>query len=124
MRLLAKVDPNHPLLSGAAQWLMLQRNGGVWWDSTEQTAMVLFGLVDYLAASHELEADFTADILVNGHSVGQRHFTSADALNGASFAIDIDAAHLQPGANTVQVVRRSRSEEHTSELQSLRHLVC
>jgi uncharacterized protein YfaS (alpha-2-macroglobulin family) len=109
VRLLAKVDPNNALLGGAAQWLMLARNGGEWWDSTEQTAMVLFGLVDYLAASHELESDFTADILVNGHSAGQRHFTSADALSGGSFAIDVDAAHLQSGSNNVQVVRRSGS---------------
>ena len=107
VRLLAKVDPNNPLLGGAAQWLMLARNGGVWWDSTEQTAMVLFGLVDYLAASHELEADFTVEVLVNGRSVGTRHFTSADALSGASFAIDVDAAHLQAGGNSVQVIRRS-----------------
>jgi hypothetical protein len=109
VRLLAKVDANSPLLSGAAQWLMLARNGGVWWDSTEQTAMVLFGLVDYLAASHELESDFTADVLVNGHSAGQRHFTPADAIDGASFDLDVDAAHLQPGKNSVQVVRRSGS---------------
>jgi len=109
VRLLTKVDPNNPLLGGAAQWLMLARNGGVWWDSTEQTAMVLFGLVDYLAASHELDSDFTADVLVNGHSVGQRHFTAADAMSGGSFAIDVDAAHLQPGGNTVQIVRRSGS---------------
>jgi uncharacterized protein YfaS (alpha-2-macroglobulin family) len=107
MRLLAKIDPNNPLLSGAAQWLMLQRNGGEWWDSTEQTAMVLFGLVDYLAASHELESDFTVDVVVNGHSAGTRHFTPADAMSGASFALDIDAAHLIAGTNSVQVVRRS-----------------
>jgi len=101
MRLLAKIDPNNPLLSGAAQWLMLQRNGGEWWDSTEQTAMVLFGLVDYLAASHELESDFTVDVVVNGHSAGTRHFTPADAMSGASFALDIDAAHLIAGTNSV-----------------------
>jgi hypothetical protein len=109
VRLLAKVDANNPLLSSAAQWLMLARNGGAWWDSTEQTAMVLFGLVDYLAASHELESDFTADVLVNGHSAGQRHFTPADAIDGASFDLDVDAMHLQPGGNRVQVVRRSGS---------------
>jgi len=107
VRLLAKVDPNNSLLGGAAQWLMLARNGGVWWDSTEQTAMVLFGLVDYLAASHELEADFTADVLVNGHSVGQHHFTSADAIAGTSFAVDVEGAQIQPGNNSVQVVRHS-----------------
>jgi uncharacterized protein YfaS (alpha-2-macroglobulin family) len=109
VRLLAKVDPNNSLLGGAAQWLMLERNGGEWWDSTEQTAMVLFGLVDYLAASHELESDFTADVLVNGHSAGQRHFTAADAVGGNSLALDIDAAHLQAGSNSVQIVRRSGS---------------
>jgi hypothetical protein len=107
VRLLAKVDPSNPLLSGAAQWLMLARNGGEWWNSTEQTAMVLFGLVDYLAASHELESDFTAEVLVNGRSVGLRHFTAADAMSGASLAVDIDAANLQPGGNNVQVARRS-----------------
>ena len=69
--------------------------------------MVLFGLVDYLAASHELESDFVADVLVNGRSAGQHHFTAADALSGAAFSIDVDAAHLQTGANSVQVVRRS-----------------
>ena len=109
VRLLAKVDPNNSLLGGAAQWLMLARNGGDSWDSTEQTAMVIFGLVDYVAASHELQSDFTADVLVDGHSVGQRHFTSADALSGSSLAIDIDSAHLQPGGNSVQVVRSSGS---------------
>jgi uncharacterized protein YfaS (alpha-2-macroglobulin family) len=107
VRLLAKVDPNNPLLTGAAQWLMLARNGGVWWDSTEQTAMVLFGLTDYLAASHELDSDFTVEILVNGHSAGMHHFTAADALSGASFSINVDAANLQPTDNNVQVVRRS-----------------
>jgi alpha-2-macroglobulin len=109
MRLLAKLDPGNALLPGAAQWLMLARNGGEWWDSTEQTAMVLFGLVDYLNASQELQSDFTVDVLVNGRSVGTRHFTATDAVSGGSLATDIDAAHLAPGTNNVQIVRRSGS---------------
>ena len=109
VRLLAKVDANQPLLPGAAQWLMLARDGGVWWDSTEQTAMVVFGLVDYLAASHELDSDFTVQVLVNDHVVGQRHFAAADAQTGASLAIDVDTGQLQTGANNVQVVRRGGS---------------
>ncbi|MBB5055618.1 hypothetical protein HDF16_000287 [Granulicella aggregans] len=109
VRLIAKVHPDSPLLAPAAQWLMLERNGDGWWQSTEQTAMVLFGLVDYIAASHELEADFTVEALVNGHSAGQRHFTQADALSGTTFAIDLDTTKLQPGSNDVQIVRRSGS---------------
>jgi uncharacterized protein YfaS (alpha-2-macroglobulin family) len=107
VRLIAKTDTQSPLLAGAAQWLMLNRNGGEWWDSTEQTAMVLFGLVDYLAASHELQSDFTIAVLVNGKQVGQQHFTPADALAGTSLTLDLDAASLQAGSNHVEVVRRS-----------------
>lgn len=109
MRFLARMNPAEPTLPGAAQWLMLARNGGSWWDSTEQTAMVLFGLVDYLAASHELESDFTVDILVNGLVAGQKHFTSADAMGGNSLSVQVDASRLNAGANTVQVVRRGGS---------------
>lgn len=107
MRLLTHTDPNSPLLPGAAQYLMLQRNGGVWWDSTEQTAMVLFGLTDYLAASHELNADFTVDVLVNGKSVGTHHFTSADVVSGQSFTVDLPATQLNAEGNNVQIIRRS-----------------
>lgn len=106
MRLLARVNANNPLLPGVAQWLMRERNGGYWWYSTEQTAMVLFGLVDYLAASHELDADYTVDVLVNGSSAGTHHFTAADVTSGTSFVISIDAAHLHPTNNNLQIIRR------------------
>jgi uncharacterized protein YfaS (alpha-2-macroglobulin family) len=109
VRLLAKVDPSQPLLPGAAQWLMLARDGGEWWDSTEQTAMVVFGLVDYLAASHELDSDFVVQVLVNGRVVGERHFTPADARSGASLTVDVDAGELQPGSNTIQIARHGGS---------------
>jgi uncharacterized protein YfaS (alpha-2-macroglobulin family) len=107
VRLLTKVDAANPLLPGAAQWLMLARNGGVWWDSTEQTAMVLFGLVDYLAVSHELDSDFVAEILVDGRSAGLHHFTAADAQSGALLVVNLDAQHLMDGGNDVEIVRRS-----------------
>jgi uncharacterized protein YfaS (alpha-2-macroglobulin family) len=109
VRLLSRVDPGNALLPGAAQWLMLARNGGVWWDSTEQTAMVLFGLVQYLETSHELESDFNVDVLVNGKTVATRHFTSADAMSGAALTVNVDAPNLQSAGNTVQIIRRSGS---------------
>ena len=43
VRLLARVDPNNPLLGGAAQWLMLARNGGEWWESTERPRWCFLG---------------------------------------------------------------------------------
>ncbi len=74
LRFLTHADPQSPLLERAAQWLVVNRTGGYWWNSTEQTAMVLFGLVDYLAASQELNADFDVDVLLNGSSNRQAAF--------------------------------------------------
>jgi len=104
MRFLSKADPQSPLLPQAAAWLMLNRDNGYWWDSTEQTAMVIFGLVDYLSNSQELNADFNVDVRVNGASVGQRHFTPADALAGATLDITIPAGKLA-SHNTVDIAR-------------------
>ena len=104
MRFLAHADAQSPLLPKAAEWLMLNRDNGYWWDSTEQTAMVIFGLVDYLAGSQELSADFDADVRVNGASVGHRHFTPADALAGTTLDVTVPAATIA-AHNTIDIAR-------------------
>jgi alpha-2-macroglobulin len=114
LRFLTHADAKSPLLEPAAQWLVLNRNGGYWWNSTEQTAMVLFGLVDYLAASQELNADFDVDVLLNGSSIGKRHFTPADAASGADLAVDVAAAQLHPGSNVVQVNKHGSGRAYWS----------
>ncbi len=112
LRFLTKADPQSPLLDAAAQWLVLNRTGGYWWDSTAQTAMVLFGLVDYMAASKELNADFDVDVLVNGASVAKRHFTAADATSGAGLSVDLPAEKLQPANNSVQIVKQGAGKAY------------
>ncbi len=114
LRFLTHADAKSPLLEGAAQWLVLNRNGGYWWNSTEQTAMVLFGLVDYLAASQELNADFDVDVLLNGSSIGKRHFTAADAASGTDLSVDVAAAQLHQGSNAVQVTKRGSGRAYWS----------
>ncbi|MGA7317041.1 MAG: alpha-2-macroglobulin family protein [Silvibacterium sp.] len=114
MRFLANADPKNPLLEQAAQWLVANRNGGFWWDSTEQTAMVIFGLSDYLASSQELNADFDAEVLVNGHSVAKRHFSVSDATTGMNMQVEIPAYDLLPQGNTLQVVKHGTGRAYWS----------
>jgi uncharacterized protein YfaS (alpha-2-macroglobulin family) len=114
LRFLTHADAKSPLLEPAAQWLVLNRNGGYWWSSTEQTAMVLFGLADYLAASQELNADFDVDVLLNGRSIGKRHFTATDAASGADLSIDVAAGQLRPGSNAVQVTKHGSGRAYWS----------
>lgn len=103
VRLLSVVKPDSPLLPKAAFWLVSHRNGGYFWDSTKQTAMVVFGLTEYLKASHELDANFRADVYVNGKQVSSRQFTAADSLNPQQPVIHVDASQLRPGANEVRI---------------------
>lgn len=103
LRLLSLVKPGSPLLPKAAFWLVNARNGGYYWDSTKQTAMVIFGLTEYLKASHELGANFHAGVTVNGRSVMSRQFVAADALNPLQPSIHLDASQLSAGANTIHI---------------------
>lgn len=102
VRLLSLVKPASPLLPKAALWLVNHREG-YFWFSTKQTAMVIFGLTDYVKSSHELEASFRAEVIVNGKQVATRQFTTADAWNPASPVIHLDASQLQAGNNEIRI---------------------
>ena len=65
VKFLSHQRPRSPLLPKAALWLMNHRNEGYWWSSTKQTAMVIYGLTDYLKATNELNPNFTATVYVN-----------------------------------------------------------
>jgi uncharacterized protein YfaS (alpha-2-macroglobulin family) len=74
--------------------------------------MVLFGLVDYLAASKELNADFDVDIVANGVSVAKRHFTSADAMSGASVSVDVPAEKLESSTTNIQIEKHGTGKAY------------
>lgn len=95
-------SPNDPLLPQAVLWLMRHRNEGYYWYSTKQTAMVIYGVTDYLKSSKELEPDFTAEVLVNGKPLLTRKFTPQDATSTQSTTLHIAPAQLGEN-NTVEV---------------------
>ncbi len=80
LKFLDRVDPQSPLLAKAALYLVSHRGEGYYWDSTQQTAMVIYGLTDYLQRTQELKPNFSVDVQVNGKSVTTKKFTAADAI--------------------------------------------
>ena len=58
--------PASPLLPKAALWLVNHRDQGYYWESTKQTALVVYGLTGYLKASGELHPNFDVTLSVNG----------------------------------------------------------
>jgi uncharacterized protein YfaS (alpha-2-macroglobulin family) len=127
VRLLSLVAPESPLLPKAAFWLVSHRNGGYFWDSTKQTAMVVFGLTEYLKASHEFEADFRADLFVNGKQITSKQFTAADGLNPVQPTFHLNASELQPGPNAIRIRKSGNGRLYWSASAAFhssdRHLV-
>jgi hypothetical protein len=102
VKFLSHERPGSPLLPKAALWLMNHRDEGYWWSSTKQTAMVIYGLTDFLKASNELKPTLTATVYVNDKAVLTRNFDQATGL--APPELVLDESKLQPGVNHVRVV--------------------
>jgi uncharacterized protein YfaS (alpha-2-macroglobulin family) len=101
MKLLTAADPQSPLLPKAALYLVDHRSQGYYWESTQQTSAVLYGLTDYLQHTQELKPNFTVNVNVNGKSVGSKQFTADNALDSAT-AITLNDSQLAPEGNQVQ----------------------
>jgi uncharacterized protein YfaS (alpha-2-macroglobulin family) len=105
VKLLSKFNPQSPLLPKAAVWLVGHRNNGYYWNSTKQTAMVIYGLTDYLKQSGELNPDYSFSVSVNGKSVMERRFTEADARALTPVTLKLTADQLASGQNRIRVSR-------------------
>lgn len=103
MRFLTRQRPQSPLLPKAAAYLVNHRNQGFYWSSTKQTAMVIYGLTDYLRQSGELRPDFSVTISVNDKQVLARRFTPSDALSPAPVPVRLAAHQLAPGKNRIRI---------------------
>ena len=103
LKLLLVEDRSSGLMPKVARWLAEHRDGDYWY-STKQTSMVIQGLTDYLAVSGELANTSDVEVLVNGTSVGKRHFGPDDAL-AAPWQIKVPAAKVGNGGQVT--VRKS-----------------
>ncbi len=106
LKFLSRVRPKNPLLPKAALWLVNHRDQGYYWSSTKQTAMVIYGLIDYVKVSGELNPDFAATAWVNGRRVFSRRFTPADARTPTPATLRLPADALATGSNKVRIRKR------------------
>jgi uncharacterized protein YfaS (alpha-2-macroglobulin family) len=76
---LIAAQPDSPFIPGAVRWLMAARTVDAW-QSSYATAVSLRGLVDYVFASGELNADYHYTIRLNGS------LWASGAVNAANLA--------------------------------------
>ncbi|MBA3912793.1 MAG: alpha-2-macroglobulin [Acidobacteriales bacterium] len=96
IKFLSSVAPDDPLLPKAVLWLTRNRSGGYYWESTKQTAMVIYGLTDYLKYGKELDPHFSADVALNGKPVLTRNFSAQDVGAIAPAALHVDGGGVAP----------------------------
>jgi uncharacterized protein YfaS (alpha-2-macroglobulin family) len=122
LKLINRTDANSPLLQKAAIYLVSHRSDGYYWESTEQTAMVVYGLTDYLERTQELKPNYSIEVQVNGKSVLTRKFTPADAMAPAT-TVTLNESQLSASDNQVRIVKTgdgrvywsTRGEYYSSE---------
>lgn len=102
VKLLTQRSPDDPLLPRAVLWLVRHRDEGYYWTSTKQTAMVIYGVTDYLKASKELNPSFTAEVVVNGKTVLTHRFTAADVVGVVPLKMHLDPV-IVGGTNKIEV---------------------
>jgi uncharacterized protein YfaS (alpha-2-macroglobulin family) len=105
VKFLAEQRPASALLPKAAVYLIGHRDQGYYWSSTKQTAMVVYGLTDYLKRSGELKPNFTVTVSVNDKPVLTKRFTEADALAATEQPLRLSADQLVAGTNRVRVTK-------------------
>ena len=101
MKFLSHQKRDSALLPKAALWLMNHRNEGYWWSSTKQTAMVIYGLTDYLKATNELNPNLSVTVFVNDVAAMTRKLDAATAI--ISPELTLDESKLQAGVNHIRV---------------------
>jgi len=99
---LLQIEPSHPLVDPAANWLLANRQSGHW-TNTRDTALALLALNHYAKLRGDATADGSYSLGFNGHSVAERRFSRDSLLEPASFAID--PAFLKPGRNVLTLER-------------------
>jgi uncharacterized protein YfaS (alpha-2-macroglobulin family) len=106
LRALVAIDPENPFAPKIVNWLALNRKQGRFWRSTQETALAVTAISEYLIASGAGDAERSAVVrLDNGPSTTVR--ISASDILGREIALapPLDQS-LAPGRHEITVSRR------------------
>jgi alpha-2-macroglobulin len=107
VKALARTLPQSEVLPRAARWLVGHRRHGYYWLSTRETAFAVYGLIDYVKVSKELDPDYALEVYVNGQQVAQKQVTGADSGSMQVFTLQRRGGEVGQ-ASEVRVVKRGR----------------
>jgi len=108
VRTLAQIAPQSGVIEKAIRWLILRRQGNAW-NSTQDTAMIIYSLLEYMKASKELEPDYTLAIAVNGKQVLSQKIGKGD-IGKKIPTISVKGSDLKIGANSISITKSGKGK--------------
>lgn len=119
IKYLLAVGKGYELIEKAVPWLLRQQKGFSW-HSTQQTAVVIFALTDYLLYTNELNPDYTAAILLNGEPVFEKRFTPNNVMEeGKSLKFDaLSSELLKNGKNEITIQKQGAGSLYFTGLET------
>ena len=112
---LARLDPDGELLPGVVRWLMAARSEGHW-ETTQDTAWSLLGLVEYMRASGELEGDYSYTVHLNGEALTSGDVSKENIDESHRLQVEISRL-LVDEANRLAIERHPAQAGQTGEGQ-------
>lgn len=107
LKLLTRVNPNHPDARGLVKYLLNQRKHAASWDSTRDTAEAIHALAEWFQASGEDQPDLEVEVLLDGKSLDRQRITREDWLTFDGTLV-LDAKQLTTGKHTLEVRKSGR----------------
>jgi len=96
-----QIKGNSDLKDKIVRWLMMQRQGTSW-RNTQETAWIIYAMVDYLKNSNELNPDYSVNIFVNGEKYLTKQMTRDDVFKKDEL-VKIEGKVLREGENEIRI---------------------
>lgn len=112
LKALVNINENSELKDKVVRWLMMQRQG-LAWRNTQETAMIIYAMVDYLKNSNELEPNYSVKIYVNGENVYEKQMTKDDVFKKDE-VVKIDNSKLKAGQNEIKIEKNGSGKVYFS----------
>lgn len=112
LKAIISIDENSSLKEKVVRWLMSQRMG-LYWRNTQETAIVIYSIVDYLKHSGELDPDYTMTIYLNGQSIFEKRMTKDDVFKKPEVML-ADNKLIIPGQNEIKIEKSGKGKLYYS----------
>lgn len=116
VKALSNLKPESPVIGKAVRWLVNHRKFGYYWDSTKQTAIVIYSLIDYLKITKELQPNYRLKLFLNNTLIKEQSITEREVRNPAGISLAIGRDQLLNGNNEVKIIKSGNGNLYYSLL--------